>query len=148
MSSDASFPCLAALAAVLMALPQTSGALELDSVRVDACRGAACATTYAASGSPLIEIRGRAPADARRMLDLTVYNAVTYEVAYYDTAEAPSGDFAFRVPLRKLRPGSYTFTVGRRYAGTIVAAGSLTAAPGTLPPIPAWAPQVAEEFRR
>ena len=147
MFRELSFPRIAPLAFVLAALPQVSGALELDSVRIDACRGVACEAIHAASGSALIEIRGGAPADPARMLDLTVYNAATYEIAYYDTAEAPGGDFAFRVPLPNLRPGSYTFAVGRRYTGTIVAAGAFTAAAGT-PPLPAWAPQVAEEFRR
>lgn len=95
----------------------------------------------------MFEIRGRAPADTR-MLDLTVYNPATYEIAYYDTAEASAGDFIFRIPLRSLRPGSYTFSVGRRYSGALVAAGTLTAAPRILPAVPAWPPQVAEEFRR
>jgi hypothetical protein len=148
MFSDVPSPCITALACVLVMFPHTSGALELDSIPAGACRGAACETRYAGSPSALLEIRGSAPADARRLLDLTIYNAATYEIAYYDTSEAASGDFAFTVPLRALRPGSYAFTVARRYSGTPVAGGVFTAAPGMLPPVPAWAPQTPEEFRR
>lgn len=130
----------------LALLPQASGAA--DAFHIGACRGVACDTIQPASESSLIEVRGSAPADAGRMLDLTVYNAASYEIAYYDTVEAPpSGDFAFRIPLRSLRPGSYTFSVVPRYSGATLGVGSLTAA-GLVPATPAWAPQVAEEYRR
>ena len=97
----------------------------------------------------MVEVRGASPADAGNMLDLTVYHAATHEIAYYDTVEAPvSGDFLFWIPLGGLRPGSYAFSVTPRYSGVLLAAGTLSAAPRVLPAVPAWAPQVPEEFRR
>ncbi|HEX2824913.1 MAG TPA: hypothetical protein VHP37_01090 [Burkholderiales bacterium] len=140
MLSRVTYPCIAVLTCALVALPRTSGA-GLDTVRIDACRGAKCAMS-GANGSTAVEVAVRAPAHAGRMLDLKVYHAATYEIVYYDTAEAPpSGAFTFRIPLRSLRPGSYTFTVGPRY-GEVLALGALNdAAPGLLPPVPAWPAQ-------
>ena len=138
-----SHACRAALAATLvLALPQAIAGVELDDIGLDACRRITCETTYAASGAAVIEIRGRSPGDAGNMLDLTVYDGASYGIVYYDTLEVPpAGDFMLRIPLRRLGPGSYTFSVSPRYSGAMLGTGAFTALPRVLPHRPPWPPQ-------
>lgn len=143
--------CVAALAFLSFCQPELSGAVQRDGIRIEACRRVTCEAAYAANGVyALVEIRGRSPGDARQLLYLTVYEAATSEIAYYDTVEAAAdGDFIFRVAVASLRPGSYTFTIHPRSSGALLGGGALTAAPSELRSLPLWRrPGSIDEYRQ